>query len=119
MILKLLTVLMLIPSLCFGAASTEYDGSGDYRSLGTASGLNTFWTGGSTISIWAQPQTVGEGGFGMLWSRRNSNGWQAYCCNNNGGGFCAGVADTWTFLNLGASSTFGAWTSGASSISFN
>ena len=52
--IKFLIILMLIPSLCFGAASRSYDGTNDKVSHGTDSSLNLTNTD-SSLSFWVKP----------------------------------------------------------------
>ena len=98
--------------------SRLFDGNDDYVSTGVPTVLNTFWVGGATLAFWAYPTGLGGGGFGMAVSRRNSNGWQTYVCNDAAGGVCSGIANTWMFIQI-TSSQLGAWAMGADTLEFN
>ena len=50
--LKLLTILLLLPSLCFGAASRSFDGVNDNISMGNVLDVTT---GNVSLCIWAKP----------------------------------------------------------------
>lgn len=67
----LLILLALIPSLCFGAPSRDWDGVDD--SIATA--YTTAFPTPYSISVWVNPDTMGEGNFGRLFSRVDENMW--------------------------------------------
>lgn len=66
-ILKFLFILLLIPQICFGAASRDFDGVNDY--IDTASTLGDIDSGPITYCGWMNPENAGESGLGYVVAR--------------------------------------------------
>lgn len=49
----------------------EFDGSGDYIDMTSASVLDNIWAGGGTLEMWCSLRSDGEGSFGRLFSKEN------------------------------------------------
>jgi len=63
-----------------------FDGSNDQVDCGSGSALDNIFVSGGTVSGWINPNSAGEGGFGMIVDKRsNSVGWN-FTLNDASGG---------------------------------
>lgn len=65
--LKFLILLMLLPAVCFGGASVDFNGTTDLINVGSGSSLDNLSS--YSICAWIKPSGYGEGTFGRIYDK--------------------------------------------------